>query len=384
MFGLGVNQAGRIQEGGPRYAERVAKLLGENLDLTPVQTPLESPVEVGGGAEEGPGDDGPWELHLIETADACRPEGVETVAAVKDKQAEAAPENRLTLEEGTKRIAEALWTLAQAPQETRQRAEKSKGRIEAALEAIGRVSTELGEVRGELAGVHAEMRSVPQRDSGMRATIAEFEDRLRRSEADLQTVRDQILEFGSHRSESHEQLLSLVSETASLSTRLSALDKTIEGLDRSIHTFSQTVDTLSSRCESLRQTHETLQARQSEQASAIEQLQADSAHTGGLMDSLVASLRGLDGRTERRHSINKEVRVVMIGAAETSIRGQVMDASDSGLGLRLPSAIPAGSPIRLDVDGTLILGEVAHCRRRGDSYAVGLKSVHQLDVPVSA
>jgi hypothetical protein len=45
----------------------------------------------------------------------------------------------------------------------------------------------------------------------------------------------------------------------------------------------------------------------------------------------------------------------------------------------LEKPVPAGSQVRLDVDGTVLQGIVAHCRTEGTGYVAGLSSVQKVE-----
>ena len=65
----------------------------------------------------------------------------------------------------------------------------------------------------------------------------------------------------------------------------------------------------------------------------------------------------------------------MIDQEEASIGGNIVDASETGVGMRLESPVPVGSRLRLDVGGKQLVGEVAYCRKQGTAHRVGLKSL---------
>jgi len=292
--------------------------------------------------------------------------------------------NRHDLEEGAKRIAEALtWTLKQAAEEARDRAEKDRMRMEAATNVVERLSDDVRQVRSELARVRVEAESVAQRDSAIHAALAVLEDRSRQGETELDRTKDQVLELLRFQSESSEQARHLASKLSSLDAQVTGFNQVVEGLDKTLRSYGQAAGELSALCEKLAQAQVSLKDQLAEQALAIQQLEADTSHQGSVMDTLLGSLRGIEGRTERRHRIERDVKVVMVGQVEAAISGRTVDASDNGLGLRLAAALPVGSQVRLDVGGASLVGEVTHCRRRGDWYHAGLKSVRQAEAGAS-
>jgi hypothetical protein len=61
--------------------------------------------------------------------------------------------------------------------------------------------------------------------------------------------------------------------------------------------------------------------------------------------------------------------------------GRVLDVSGSGLRLRLPNPVPCGSPVKVESQQMVMLGEVARCEDDLEGYAVGLMLFHTMPVP---
>jgi hypothetical protein len=55
------------------------------------------------------------------------------------------------------------------------------------------------------------------------------------------------------------------------------------------------------------------------------------------------------------------------------MRAEVMDFSGRGMRLRTSFDIPAGTAVRIDIDNSLLLGEVCHCVQVDDHYEAGIK-----------
>jgi hypothetical protein len=56
--------------------------------------------------------------------------------------------------------------------------------------------------------------------------------------------------------------------------------------------------------------------------------------------------------------------------------GSVVDMAGSGLRLWLPKPLPCGSPVKVESQQAVIVGEVARCEESGDGYNVGLTLLH--------
>ena len=271
-------------------------------------------------------------------------------------------------------MARLQQALAQILSEAHDRVESDLTATKAGLEQL---SADVRKVESQLIDVGTEVRSAVQHGSETHSALAVLDKRSCRVESDLQVVQDRVLSLTTFRSASEEQAQNISSRLASVATQVTALALAVERFDKSLQSYGLTAGGVSSLCERVVESQASLDARLAEHATAIEQLRADVAHRGSLMDNLFNSLRSLEGRRESRQDFARDVKVVMVDEAEASISGRVVDVSDSGLGVRLESSVPVGSRLRLDVGGSELVGEVAYCRKQGPSHRVGLKSVSQ-------
>ena len=60
--------------------------------------------------------------------------------------------------------------------------------------------------------------------------------------------------------------------------------------------------------------------------------------------------------------------------------GRVVDMSGSGLQLRLPNPVPCGSPVKVESEHIVIIGEVSRCQDDDGDYIVGLMLSHTATV----
>jgi hypothetical protein len=84
-------------------------------------------------------------------------------------------------------------------------------------------------------------------------------------------------------------------------------------------------------------------------------------------------------REETRFPENEPVDVTLLDASRQSFEGMTLDIAESGLSLTSPVEIPAGKPVRISVNGALVLGEVRYSRLLVDhpcEYAVGVSIEH--------
>jgi hypothetical protein len=74
----------------------------------------------------------------------------------------------------------------------------------------------------------------------------------------------------------------------------------------------------------------------------------------------------MNQRRESRTSANQSVWVTLYEAVETRICGRIRNVSGRGLGLELDQRIGVGTAIRIDLEDSMLLGEVIYCRPETD------------------
>jgi hypothetical protein len=83
----------------------------------------------------------------------------------------------------------------------------------------------------------------------------------------------------------------------------------------------------------------------------------------------------VEHRKEPRLKANQSVIVTALGLMPP-MSGRVLDMSGSGLRLRLPNPVPCGSPVKVESQRMMMLGEVSRCEGEAEGYAVGLMLIH--------
>jgi|SRR5271170_6316783 len=91
----------------------------------------------------------------------------------------------------------------------------------------------------------------------------------------------------------------------------------------------------------------------------------------------------LERRSEPRLAANEPVVVTELGQPQLHPKGGlIVEISGSNLTLKLPSAIPLGTPVKVETNDLLMLGEVMRCEPEGDGFRLGLQLRHALrDLP---
>ena len=88
----------------------------------------------------------------------------------------------------------------------------------------------------------------------------------------------------------------------------------------------------------------------------------------------------MDLRSEPRFPADESVRVTVLGGGKLETDGKIVNVSGRGMCLRIRARVPVGAAVRVDIDGSLLLGEVAYCRADSDLYAVGLQLEQALTI----
>jgi hypothetical protein len=92
-----------------------------------------------------------------------------------------------------------------------------------------------------------------------------------------------------------------------------------------------------------------------------------------LKNMISADKQCVERNTESRLTANQPVLVSSCGLMKLpSVAGRALDVSATELRLRLLHPIPCGSPVRVEADDMIMLGEVKRCQYDFDSYIVSL------------
>ena len=87
-------------------------------------------------------------------------------------------------------------------------------------------------------------------------------------------------------------------------------------------------------------------------------------------------------RFETRFNLNQPVKVTLLGDSPAEpIWGETLDVSSSVLSCVTPVRMAVGSLVKLEVDDSMVLGEVRHCGPRQDTsgrFQVGINLEHVL------
>jgi PilZ domain len=81
----------------------------------------------------------------------------------------------------------------------------------------------------------------------------------------------------------------------------------------------------------------------------------------------------MERRRDFRSKLNQAVRVTVLGRDRYQVHGKAADLSGRGIRILIPVPLPAGDPVRIDLDDTLLLGEVCYCEPEGRGFMIGVQ-----------
>jgi hypothetical protein len=87
----------------------------------------------------------------------------------------------------------------------------------------------------------------------------------------------------------------------------------------------------------------------------------------------VSDTVGMDRRTSPRVTAVRPVKLTLLGDKDRTFDVQLRDFSQGGACIGSATPFACGAPVRLDLDDSLLLGEIVHCRQEGTDYQVGLR-----------
>jgi PilZ domain-containing protein len=81
----------------------------------------------------------------------------------------------------------------------------------------------------------------------------------------------------------------------------------------------------------------------------------------------------VDRRLHERHPTDFEIRVTEVDHPDSSASGQVVDISQSGIGVYLPLQFTPGSAVRLSINDSVLYGFVAHSTPERSFFRTGIE-----------
>ena len=81
----------------------------------------------------------------------------------------------------------------------------------------------------------------------------------------------------------------------------------------------------------------------------------------------------MNQRFEPRLETDQSVWITLFGEPDIRLPARVKNVSTRGIGLELEGPVAIGSPVKIELDDCLFLGEVIYCRQDETSFFVGVE-----------
>lgn len=86
----------------------------------------------------------------------------------------------------------------------------------------------------------------------------------------------------------------------------------------------------------------------------------------------------MDRRTHPRFPVNTPVQLTTLLGERLTLEGHLEELSGAGARVSSGAPITPGTPVRLDLPDTLLLGECVHCQAVNGGYFLGIHLEHSL------
>ena len=81
----------------------------------------------------------------------------------------------------------------------------------------------------------------------------------------------------------------------------------------------------------------------------------------------------MNQRCEPRLEADQSVWITLFGEPDIRLPARVKNVSTRGIGLELEGPVAIGSPVKIELEDCLFLGEVIYCRQDEASFFVGVE-----------
>lgn len=74
-----------------------------------------------------------------------------------------------------------------------------------------------------------------------------------------------------------------------------------------------------------------------------------------------------------RYRPDEVIRLQLLGPKEHTVSARMIDLSGRRAELELPEPVSLSAPVRVNLEDSMLLGEVCSCVRQGDSYRIAIE-----------
>jgi hypothetical protein len=83
-------------------------------------------------------------------------------------------------------------------------------------------------------------------------------------------------------------------------------------------------------------------------------------------------------RREPRFETAESICITIFGEPDIQLPARVRNVSARGIGIELQGPVAVGAALKIEIDDTLLLGEVIYCRQDEACFYVGVELEHSL------
>ncbi|MCX6630043.1 MAG: PilZ domain-containing protein [Candidatus Solibacter sp.] len=81
----------------------------------------------------------------------------------------------------------------------------------------------------------------------------------------------------------------------------------------------------------------------------------------------------MNERREPRFEINQSIWITLFGEPDIRLPARIKNVSKRGIGLELQGPVAVGTALKIELDDSLLLGEIIYCRADEGSCYVGVE-----------
>lgn len=86
----------------------------------------------------------------------------------------------------------------------------------------------------------------------------------------------------------------------------------------------------------------------------------------------------MNQRREPRFPIDRPIVVTVFGPPDTRVEARIRNAAGRGLGLELAAPLASGAALKIELEDSILLGEVIYCRAQESGWYAGVELAHAL------
>jgi len=87
----------------------------------------------------------------------------------------------------------------------------------------------------------------------------------------------------------------------------------------------------------------------------------------------------MEQRAEVRFGIDQPVEITLLEGEQYCGTARVKNVSQKGVQLEVDRIVPIGSPLKIEVENAMALGEVMYCQVEGKTILIGVKLEHVIN-----